>query len=87
MAMPSTRTSSALYRRNRRITLSRSTVCHLCGGEGATTVDHLTPHSVASRLGWPPAWIDGLPNLAPAHATCNSSRGARPLTTYTAEAA
>lgn len=45
--------------------------CHLCGRPGATTVDHLVPRSAGGD--------DGLPNLRPAHHSCNSARGAMPL--------
>lgn len=82
MPTPSTRTSNAYYRRSRRAVLSASTVCHLCGLDGATTVDHLTPHSVGVALGWPPSVVDAPDNLAPAHPSCNYRRGARPLETY-----
>jgi len=44
-------------------------VCHLCGGEGANSVDHLIPFSQGGG--------DNLDNLAAAHQTCNSRRGAR----------
>ena len=47
--------------------------CHLCGGYGADTADHLVPRSVAPELAW------SLDNLRPAHQRCNSSRGAMPL--------
>lgn len=45
--------------------------CHLCGLPGATTADHLIPHSHGG-----PNTLD---NLEPAHQGCNSARGARPL--------
>ena len=79
MSTSSTRTSSALYRRNRRTTLSRSTVCHLCGEEGATTVDHLIPYATAMAVGWTPAQADAVDNLAACCAACNFSRGTKPL--------
>jgi 5-methylcytosine-specific restriction endonuclease McrA len=44
-------------------------VCHICGQPGATTVDHLTPAYLGGG--------DELENLAAAHVTCNSSKGAR----------
>lgn len=47
------------------------TTCHLCGKPGANTADHL----IARRYGGP----NELWNLRPAHKSCNSSRGARPL--------
>lgn len=45
--------------------------CHLCGGHGATTADHLRPRSRGGT--------DALENLAPAHGFCNTGRGAAPL--------
>ena len=45
--------------------------CWLCGGPGATTVDHVVPRS---RGGDP--W--DLANCRPAHGSCNYSRGNRP---------
>lgn len=50
------------------------TVCHLCGGEGADTVDHVVPRSVARRLGLEVGVFD-VENLRPAHRRCNSGRG------------
>lgn len=49
----------------------RGRVCHLCGMPGADTLDHLLPRSLGGT--------DDLENLAPAHKSCNSSRGAMPL--------
>lgn len=48
------------------------TVCHLCGGAGADTLDHLLPLSLG---GHPTSWA----NRAPAHADCNRRRGALTL--------
>lgn len=45
--------------------------CHLCGLPGATTADHITPRVHGG--------LSVLANLAPAHYSCNSSRGARTL--------
>jgi 5-methylcytosine-specific restriction endonuclease McrA len=45
--------------------------CHLCGLRGATTADHVVPHSHGG-----PNTVD---NLEPAHQGCNSSRHDRPL--------
>ncbi len=42
------------------------TICHLCGGAGADTADHIIPRSHGGT--------DDLANLRPAHATCNYSR-------------
>lgn len=49
----------------------RGRVCHLCGMPGADTLDHLIPRSRGGT--------DELENLAPAHKSCNSSRGAMAL--------
>lgn len=42
-------------------------VCHLCGGRGATTADHVIPRSHGGD--------NSLENMRPAHARCNSQRG------------
>jgi len=62
------------WRQLREIVLSTSDVCHLCGKNGATTVDHIIPLSIAPEL------AHDLANLRPAHLRCNSSRGNRPVT-------
>lgn len=49
----------------------KGTRCHLCGLPGATTADHLVPHSHGG-----PNTVD---NLQPAHGSCNSVRNATPL--------
>jgi 5-methylcytosine-specific restriction endonuclease McrA len=46
-------------------------VCHLCGGRGATSPDHVIPRSQGGT--------DALHNLRPAHERCNESRGDTPL--------
>ena len=43
-------------------------VCHICGGDYASDVDHIVP------VAW--GGSDNLANLAPAHTSCNSSKGA-----------
>lgn len=49
------------------------TTCHLCLKPGATTADHLVARSRGgSRY--------DLANARPAHLTCNSRRGNRPIT-------
>ena len=48
--------------------------CHLCGRMGATTADHV----IARNRGGP----DTLENLRPAHKSCNSARGDRPLSVW-----
>jgi 5-methylcytosine-specific restriction endonuclease McrA len=53
-------------------------ICHLCGGTGADTADHLTPVS----LGGP---LYAMTNLAAAHTTCNRIRGVRPVEVVRAE--
>ncbi len=66
------------YRRARAVTLAASTLCWLCGHEGATTVDHVTPRSKGGAVADPA-------NLEPAHGVtgcptcgrrCNQERGA-----------
>lgn len=41
-------------------------ICHLCGGPGATTVDHIIPRSKGGQ--------HTLENCRPAHVACNSIR-------------
>lgn len=55
------------------------TVCHLCGREGADTADHLITRKQIRDLGLDIDEFDP-ENLRPAHARCNKSRGARPVT-------
>lgn len=50
------------------------TTCHICGRPGATTADHLIPRSHGG--------LDTIANLRPAHKSCNSARGNRPLATH-----
>lgn len=50
------------------------TRCHLCGEEGADTMDHLLPRSMGGD--------HSLENLRPAHRSCNSARGAMPLSEW-----
>jgi len=45
----------------------KGTRCHLCGGSGADTADHVIPRTLGGR--------DALSNLEPAHQSCNSARG------------
>jgi 5-methylcytosine-specific restriction endonuclease McrA len=72
--MASGRNVSAEYRRNRRILLSLSDFCWLCGHPGARTADH-----IVSAKDWPCGpdgkhlpGLDALENLAPAHGTAGS---------------
>ncbi|MFW9221544.1 HNH endonuclease [Corynebacterium striatum] len=48
--------------------------CHLCGRAGATTIDHVIPVAAGGDY--------SLENLRPAHASCNSSRGAMSLANW-----
>jgi len=63
--------SSRAWKRLRLRVLEQSDVCWLCGQAGADTVDHIVPLSIAPHLGESPD------NVAPAHRSCNSKRGAR----------
>lgn len=47
--------------------------CWLCGGPGADTLDHLLPKRDYPEL------MFALENLRPAHRSCNSRRGAKPV--------
>ena len=58
-----------LQRRNARILSRDGHICHLCMGEGASVVDHITP---LARGG-----TDEDSNLRAAHAACNQRKGAR----------
>lgn len=46
--------------------VTKGTVCHLCGQDGATTADHVIPRSKGGA--------DVLGNLEPAHNACNRAR-------------
>lgn len=59
------------WQRIRAQVLGASTICHLCGRDGADTVDHVIPRSLRPDL------AHDLANLRPAHRSCNSSKGAR----------
>ncbi len=70
--------------RVREAVLSVSTVCHICGHEGADTVDHVIPVREWVEQG---GRADDLENLRPAHGVngcehclrkCNTSKGNRP---------
>lgn len=50
---------------------TKGRTCHLCGGPGATTADHVVPRSKGGR--------DELHNLEPAHMGCNRARGDQDL--------
>ena len=62
------RTSDNTYRANRAAILEGSPLCWLCGRPGADTADHVVPYFMGGD--------DGIDNLRPAHAKCNSKRGA-----------
>lgn len=49
-------------------------ICHLCGADGATTVDHLIPRSKGG--------MHTLDNSRPAHLSCNSMRQDMELTEW-----
>jgi len=59
------------WRRLRTRVLEASDICWLCGQPGADTLDHIVPLIVAPELAESPD------NVAPAHRSCNSARGAR----------
>lgn len=68
------------YRRARRQVLAQSTVCWLCGHDGADQADHVVPVSRGGAVNDPA-------NLRPAHGTnacptcgrrCNQERNRRP---------
>lgn len=73
------RISSHVRARRNRTILAASTVCHICGHEGADEVDHVVP---LARGG-----SEDASNLRPAHGQqpcptcgrkCNRSKGAKP---------
>jgi 5-methylcytosine-specific restriction endonuclease McrA len=49
------------------------TTCHLCGGPGANSADHLKPISTHPELRWE------LSNVRPSHVGCNAARKDAPL--------
>ncbi len=49
--------------------LTGSDICWICGKDGATEVDHVTPLAHGGHL-------TALDNLRPAHRACNARRGA-----------
>lgn len=51
---------------------TKGTLCHLCGGDGADSADHVQPISAGGH----PYALD---NAEPAHLSCNKSRGVLPL--------
>lgn len=72
------------YRRNRAAVLASSTVCWLCGHDGADTVDHEPALATLEALGLDPA---DQRHMRPAHGVngcptcgirCNQVKGDRP---------
>ena len=61
------------YLRARSQVLKRSTICWLCGEDGADTVDHIVPVSLMTDPNDPRLNDPG--NMRPAHRSCNSKRG------------
>ena len=66
------------WQRLRAEVLAASDICWLCGRPGANSVDHVLPLSTHPEL------AHDRSNLAPAHLSCNSSKGARATRTTTA---
>jgi len=66
----SARGSTRRWRKLRAAVLVRDNgICHICGLGGARSVDHIVPRAHGGS--------DELSNLAAAHGSCNSERGAR----------
>lgn len=61
----------------RAVLVAYGRTCHLCGGAGATTTDHITPLAKGGT--------NSLDNQRPAHHACNSARGARTLADWFAK--
>lgn len=62
------------YDKHRKVTLSLSGLCILCGRPGANSADHIIPRKHGGD--------NSLWNLGPAHRNCNYSRGSKPLTEF-----
>lgn len=54
------------WQKLRKAVLAESDVCHLCGGGGADSADHIVPKAAGGT--------DDLSNLAPAHLSCNAAK-------------
>ena len=69
------RTGRPFQTRKARVIRRDGGICHLCGGPGADTADHLVPHTLGGT--------DAMSNLAAAHhdvwPKCNRIRGNRSI--------
>jgi hypothetical protein len=77
MANPRVRRTRRHQRHREQVMRANTGMCHICGQGGADAIDHIVP------VAW--GGSDDISNLAPAHTSCNSSRGdaAPPAWTYT----
>lgn len=77
MATRTVRNFGRPWRRIRAAVLAESTICHICGGPGADSVDHIIPVALRPDLEFSRS------NLAPAHYKvppyCNRKKGDRPM--------
>lgn len=77
------RTGRPWQRLKARVIRRDGGICHICGGPGADSADHLVPHSLGGT--------DTLDNLAAVHhdipPKCNRVRGNRSLEQVRAEVA
>ena len=65
--------STRKFQAQRKRILETNNICWLCGQAGADTIDHIVPLSVAPHMG------EDTTNMMPAHRTCNSRRGTKPV--------
>lgn len=77
MANPRVRRTRRHQRHRERVMRAHDGVCHICGKNAADAIDHIVPVSWGGS--------DDPSNLAPAHTSCNTARGAArpPEWTYT----
>lgn len=47
------------------------TICHICGADGADTIDHLDPRALVGTA------LPSIDRVRPAHRPCNTRRGGR----------